>query len=347
MDLDGDGQPRNRGDLWAQTVSALGLLFKVIAKAEMRARDVIQIHVFYRTEIDEPAYRAKILNELKQCPNALLVLTPLMSFPSEGAEVEIDAIVIAPGDKLAHQTVSSPLVRSIDRWTFTQNSPGKTGNILEQAKQVCASIHENFEHADIDVSNLIRVNAYFDAALSSADIRAIEEQICIGFRAQRPTYHGVQLPCALPNDELLRLEAIAVSGVTRTQWDGDWKWPHELDFAGGIRVDDVVCMGAQLPLDEHGLVANQNDIAGQTHQVMQSLQTGLNALESDFGDLAKVNAYWVGEHDLQRWATNVGVRGSYCVKPGPASTGIECKSLSVDDALISVDCLALCEKTND
>ena len=80
---------------------------------------------------------------------------------------------------------------------------------------------------------------------------------------------------------------------------------------------------------------------GSFVSTMVNMKAVLGALGMGFEHMTKVNAYFIARQDLAQWTTNVGIRSSYYVKPGPASTGIENLALSVPDALISVDCIAV------
>ena len=72
-------------------------LYDVIDQGGMQPSDIVYLHVFYRAPTDEAAYRQRILESFPECTDGLIVLTPVVSYPSAGAEVEIDAIAISGG----------------------------------------------------------------------------------------------------------------------------------------------------------------------------------------------------------------------------------------------------------
>ena len=112
-------------------------------------------------------------------------------------------------------------------------------------------------------------------------------------------------------------------------------------YSQGIRCGDTVFVGAQLSVSSDAALLHEGDLGAQTHLSMTNMQAVLASLGVGFQHMTKVNAYFIAEQDLAQWATNVGIRSSYYVKPGPASTGIENLALSVPGAKISVDCIAV------
>ena len=347
MDLDAEGRVRNAGDLWAQTDTAMRLLYDVVGHAGFEPEDIIQLHVFYRAPTDEASYLERILGAFPECGQALTVLTPVGSYPSPGVEVEIDAIAVRGGQ---HETAKDTSHRIIGRrqgnWLVAQNTalPG------EPLSTQIAHIHEDFEttvdRLGAGMKDICKVSAYFAPDVSETELAAAERALALGFASANPTYHGVVLPAFMSDGETVRVEIVALAGDTeRQRVQIPWRWPAPVCYSQGMRCGDVVFVGAQLPVSLDAKLMHKNDLAAQTHLAMSHMGDVLAALDVGFEHMTKVNAFFTAEQDLEQWLVNVGIRCGYYVKPGPASTGIETRALSVSGAMISVDCMAVAEKT--
>ena len=332
MDIDNTGTPRNVGDLWAQTKTAMGLLLNVIEKGGYKPTDLAQLKIFYRPTIDEAEYLSKLTSYFPICSNSSLILIPVKSYPSLGAEVEIDAILStrSPVPSDSYQGRRGRLSSITNSTRITKNT-----------ESIIAQLSDELALLDQFINNVIRLNLYFGADLSHTEMLNFQKDICEAFGPKKPTYHGVQLPCKIANAQQVRLEIIALAGIEREYLSNTSNIPDEPDFSEGIRVHDLICIAGQLAANNDRGGDHIEDLASQTPQVMGLLDSKLQALGANSSHITKINAYWIAEHDLEKWATNVGIRNNYYIKPGPASTGIEVKALTVADDLISVDCFAL------
>ena len=343
MDLDAEGQPRNVGDLWAQTDAAMHLLYDVVAQGGFAPQDIIHLHVFYRAPANEADYLQRLLAAFPQCAQALTVLTPVISYPSAGVEVEIDAIAVKGG---ARQVATGSDNRVIGRrqgeWIVAQNRIRLDESMTDQIAGVHHDLHTILNELGAGMKDICKVSAYFAAEVDETTLASAERALSLGFADAAPTYHGVGLPAALGEGESVRVEIVALASDTpRQHVTVPWRWPEPMVYSQGIRCGDVVFVGAQLPVSEDATLLHPDNLGDQTHLVMNHMQTVLLALDVDFEHLTKVNAYFTAEQDLARWSVNVGIRSDYYVKPGPASTGIENRALSVPGAMISADCIAV------
>lgn len=348
MDLDANGKARHPGDLKTQTERAMTLLCDVIEKAGMKPAHTVQLHVFYKGETDEVSYRRQILDGFAQFSQALIVLTPVASYPSEGADVEIDAVVIDDEWNATVEDESGRVVGSRrGEWVFVQGH--STAQVLEaQVAEVAARVHRVLHGLRADIADVCRVNAYFSADLDTETVARAQAQLGSVFADYAPSYHAAILPMPLPAGQGLQVEVIALRGTdgsrlerTSAEETASGRWPNQLPYAQAVRCGDTVFVSSQLPLNGDGGVTHPGDIAAQTHQVMDHMLSALGSMGADFSHMTKVNAYFEGHENLADWSVNVGIRSGYYVKPGPASTGIEVSRLSASGALISADCIAV------
>lgn len=343
MDLDGKGQARNLGNLRAQSIAAMRLLYDVIERGGFKPEDVVHLHVFYRAPTNEARYLQELIDAFPECKTALTVLTPVVSYPSTGAEVEIDAIAIKHHSQ---QVITNSNNRVIGHrkgeWIVAQTTPQTHGSWSAQIDRAHADLRNTLRDLDADLKDVCKVNAYFSPCIDPKALAKAECELARGFIDTKPTYHGVVLPAPFPEGENIRVEVIAIdAALPRQRVTIPWHWPAPLCYSQGIRCGDSVFVGAQFAVSSDAKLCHVGDLAAQTHQSMVNMKAVLGALGMGFEHMTKVNAYFIARQDLAQWTTNVGIRSSYYVKPGPASTGIENLALSVPDALISVDCIAV------
>jgi enamine deaminase RidA (YjgF/YER057c/UK114 family) len=348
MDLDASGQACHPGDLETQTERAMTLLCDVIEKAGMKPAHTVQLHVFYKGEPDQASYRRQILDRFPQFSEALILLTPVASYPSKGADVEIDAIVVEDDWSAIVEDESGRVVGARrGEWAFVQGH--STSQILEvQVAEIAARVHRVLQGLRADIEDVCRVNAYFSGDLDTETVARAEQQLASVFAESAPSYHAAVLPRPLPAGQGLLVEVIALraidgSRLPRTSAEGSaaWSWPNELPYSQAVRCADTVFVSSQLPINGDGRVSHLGDIAGQTHLVMRHMASALESVGANFSHMTKVNAYFEGHENQEDWSVNVGIRSGYYVKPGPASTGIEVTRLSAEGALISADCVAI------
>ena len=228
-------------------------------------------------------------------------------------------------------------------WIFVASSGGdKSKDIASQIQQIGAELTHSLQTLDADLGATCKVCAYFGADVDDPTRAQAERELSRWFVEAAPVYHGVVLPYPLSNGEKLRVDLIALDpSLERKRAPGAWSWPDDMPYSQALRCGDTIFVGAQLPLTDGGKLDHADDLSSQTHLVMRHLRAALNAVDADFEHMTKVNAYFVAEQDLEQWSINVGIRCNYYVKPGPASTGIETRGLSVPGAMISADCIAI------
>lgn len=109
----------------------------------------------------------------------------------------------------------------------------------------------------------------------------------------------------------------------------------------GARGAETLYISGQVAIDESGKTVGVGDLAAQTQQVMQNLQTALRAAGATFADVVKITTYVVGYTPEQR-AIIAGVRGTFLPKDNPpASTLVGVSALAAADWLIEIEAVAV------
>jgi reactive intermediate/imine deaminase len=99
----------------------------------------------------------------------------------------------------------------------------------------------------------------------------------------------------------------------------------------------VFCSGA-VAFAPDGSIVGKGDIAVQTRQVMDNLQTALRAAGASFEDVVKITNYVT---DATEYPKIAPIREEYLREPYPASTLVEVKSLLYPELMIEIEAVAV------
>ncbi len=347
LHMDGEGKAQDAGDLAAQTAGAMRRLGDVFGHAGVPLADMAHLHVFYRQDgsIDEAAYGASLAGHLSDGARPVVVLTPIDSFPSAGIEVEIDAIAASDPDRADGAGPGGATARRHGDVVYAQATPtDASADPATQTDSALANLFAALDGAGAGPGDVCRLAAYPRADLSAACI----DRLGAAFSAPGPVFETTPLSRLGQPSEAIRIEAVALSGIAagkrdarRLGQDEHWRWPRGGPWSQAIRSEELIFVGAQLPVDADGALVHAGDLGGQTHAAMGHMRDALAAMGSGFPEVAKVNARFTGDWDEESWGLNVGIRSDYYGKPGPASTGIVTPRLEVEGAMIQAGCIAV------
>jgi reactive intermediate/imine deaminase len=103
--------------------------------------------------------------------------------------------------------------------------------------------------------------------------------------------------------------------------------------------DRIVFVSGQVPLDAEGKLVGAGDVPAQARQVFQNLSIALEAAETSWSNVVKLNFFV--RHVTEMPAVRT-IRDEYIDTANPpASTLIEVSRLFRDDVLIEVDAVAV------
>jgi enamine deaminase RidA (YjgF/YER057c/UK114 family) len=109
----------------------------------------------------------------------------------------------------------------------------------------------------------------------------------------------------------------------------------------GARGAETLYLSGQVAIDVAGNTVGVGDLAAQTQQVMENLQTALNAAGASFNDVVKITTYVVGYSPDKR-AVIAGVRSKFLPQDNPpASTLVGISALAAADWLIEIEAIAV------
>ena len=90
-------------------------------------------------------------------------------------------------------------------------------------------------------------------------------------------------------------------------------------YSQAVRVNDVLYLSGQIPLDPQTMEIVAGDFDSQARQVFTNLSAVLNAAGADFTQVAKLTIYLT---DLTRFATVNTIMAEFFAEPYPARAAI-------------------------
>ena len=123
--------------------------------------------------------------------------------------------------------------------------------------------------------------------------------------------------------------------------DGLWDWTVHLPYYHGVKCDDMIFLGGQVSLDNHGRAVSPGNMKAQTRQAMTHIGTILRALDANYADVCKITTVYEGRSGYDELHKNLLIRSAYFAEPGPATTGIPLPVLAYPDMVIEIDAFAM------
>jgi reactive intermediate/imine deaminase len=104
----------------------------------------------------------------------------------------------------------------------------------------------------------------------------------------------------------------------------------------------IVFVAGQVALDKSGNVVGKDDFRAQVQQVFENLKAAVEAAGGNFGDVIKLNSYFL---DFSHLAEFREVRDKYInLKNPPASTAVQVSRLFRPEFLVEIEAVAVVKK---
>ncbi len=112
--------------------------------------------------------------------------------------------------------------------------------------------------------------------------------------------------------------------------------------AAEVRGGRTVYIAGQVALDRSGALVGRGDFRAQVKQAFENLGAALAASRAGFGDIVKLNSYFVDIREIPAFRE---VRDQFIdTKNPPVSTAVEVKRLFKEDFLIEIEAIAVVSK---
>lgn len=219
-------------------------------------------------------------------------------------------------------------------------------DVTTQARNAFEALKRTLAAAGATMADVVKHTVFFacredDAAIGKflEELDAVRTQY---FTAPGPTTAEVR--CGLDVEgALLMVDAWAVVGGKREVLSppGHFGRNRPGPFSHGIKVGDMIFVGAQRPLDRDGNLLGIGDIEVQTDEAFRNLNTMLEAGGGANTSLMRQNTYFrffgEGPDVTEFWEKMTNVRRRYMSSPSAAGAGLRMTGFATSDELIQVE----------
>lgn len=115
----------------------------------------------------------------------------------------------------------------------------------------------------------------------------------------------------------------------------------KLPYKHGVRRGNLIFVGGQVAMDEHGAVLHPHDVAAQTRMAMENIERVLAEFDATLADVVKLNRFYVGSGTAKDWQEGALVAASFFDEPGPAATGIPVPALAYEGLMVEIEVIAI------
>ena len=221
-----------------------------------------------------------------------------------------------------------------------------SGDVAAQASGAFEALKRTLAEAGATMADVVKHTVFFvcdgdDAAIA----RFLDELDAVRaryFTAPGPTTAEVR--CGLDVEgALLMVDAWAVVGGKREVLSppGHFGRKKPGPFSHGIKVGDMIFVGAQRPLDREGNLLGIGDIEVQTDEAFRNLNTMLEAGGGANTSLMRQNTYFRffgdGPDVTEFWEKMTNVRRRYMSSPSAAGAGLRMTGFATGEELIQVE----------
>lgn len=221
-----------------------------------------------------------------------------------------------------------------------------SGDVATQASGAFEALKRTLAEAGATMADVVKHTVFFvcdgdDAAIA----RFLDELDAVRaryFTAPGPTTAEVR--CGLDVEgALLMVDAWAVVGGKREVLSppGHFGRKKPGPFSHGIKVGDMIFVGAQRPLDREGNLLGIRDIEVQTDEAFRNLNTMLEAGGGANTSLMRQNTYFRffgdGPDVTEFWEKMTNVRRRYMSSPSAAGAGLRMTGFATGEELIQVE----------
>ncbi|MFN4142026.1 RidA family protein [Aestuariivirga sp.] len=165
-------------------------------------------------------------------------------------------------------------------------------------------------------------------------------------RGLKPAVTAVPVPyLAFPGAEVL-VEAFAMARPDGATMPRRHETPLALSplpdaFAGVVRCGKMIFVSAQSPVTAQGELLHPFDIVAQTGEVMACIKAALAAFGAGFGDVVKINRWYVGQGRTEDFEPAALACAASFEEPGPAATGVPIPRHAREGQLIKIEVVAM------
>jgi enamine deaminase RidA (YjgF/YER057c/UK114 family) len=371
ISADAHGRTIGKDDIATQTRNVFEHIRSVLREVGADLKDVVRLNTYYHQRGQDADITrfweemTKVRMESLANPGPVGTAVRVAGFAYEDLLIEIEAIAaLGPKTRLMpknHWDWSMPVPFS-QGWRvndlifvggqISADRHGRTigkDDIAAQTRNVFEFIRRVLQEGGADLKDIIKLNTYCCQPNRPEQHAQFWEELTNVFREYLadpgPVVTAVGVEGFAYEDLLIEIEAIAAFGPkTRLMPTKHWGRSMGFPLSPGWQVGDLIFVGEQLSLDEHGRTVAAGDILDQTRNSFRHMRQVLQEGGADLKDLVKLNTYY--QYDAEGpsvtafWEDMTRIRMEYLVEPGPSATAVRVAGFPHENLLIAIEGIA-------
>lgn len=223
-------------------------------------------------------------------------------------------------------------------------NPGDLGKQTQATMEYIRIVLGEFE---ADVEDLVKLICFYVHTNEEDRTRLLDEVASALGDGPGPVISLIPLPGLAYEDMMVEIEGIAMRSVegsrmpkfASTRAGGYAHLPKPLSHA--LRCGRMIFVGGQTTLTADDGIKHESDLVAQSHEVAEQIGNLLSEFGASYGDVVKINRYYVAGGTAEEWEGAALAVGSYFEEPGPAATGIPIPQLFRPGLMVSVEMTAM------
>jgi enamine deaminase RidA (YjgF/YER057c/UK114 family) len=201
------------------------------------------------------------------------------------------------------------------------------GDLRAQTKNAICSFGKVLKELQCELTDLVKLLCFYvndGTADEAAFLQMVAAELPDG---ARPAVTAVPVPYLAYPEMVVEIEGYAMRGAGGDVLPRQFAFSSKLSplpegFANAVRCGKMIFVSGQSPVSEEGEVLSPGDIVAQTKQVMKQIGVALQQFGAGFGDVVKINRWYVGSGTVEDFEPAALACAAHFKEPGPAATGV-------------------------
>jgi enamine deaminase RidA (YjgF/YER057c/UK114 family) len=123
--------------------------------------------------------------------------------------------------------------------------------------------------------------------------------------------------------------------------EGHWDWPIKVTHKHGVRSGNMIFVGGQVDLDDHGRVLHPGDLKTQIAATIRNLGAVLTDLGAGLHDIVKLQAFYVSDGTVNEGQFLDQIAAEFVGSPGLAINAVPLPYLGYPGLSVEIEAIAM------
>ncbi len=283
--------------LVAEAQAELERLRASLSELDRGDEQLLELRAFVTGSASERDVAAALAPEL---PDLRPVLTVVRVHElALGGEIGLEAISVPPAERVASgEAHGFPLALRIGEFVAARATPNVVGDLVATTHVGIAQLQSALADCGAGPRDVVKYNIFYRGDGTAEDWAFSSRARAELFTGPGPATTGIPVPSLAAEGADIQFTMLGKvgsrtrNGAATVRPDGHWDWPVPLPHFHGNRVQELGFIGGQVSLAEDASVIFPDDHRAQTRRAMAYIESILDGLQRDLGDLVRLTAFY-------------------------------------------------------